>query len=257
MPTDASLDDDLGLAHELATRATRIALRSFGRPIARREKPDGSPVTDVDVEIERRLVDALRQARPADGSWGEELGARGARDRRWILDPIDGTANFIAGSDHWGTHVALECDGEVVLGLITRPARDRLWWAVRGRGAFAAAATAPVGSGSRLRVSATSRLEAARVALWSNSPHPIADRLAGRAELVSSNLDAVLSLAEGGVDAVIDPNGKPWDFAPAVVLVEEAGGRFSNAHGRRDITRGEGCFSNGLIHDELVRCLAG
>lgn len=257
MTPATALSQDLELAHELALGASEIALRFFRHELEVRRKPDGTEVTNADLEVERFLVEQLTRHRPGDGILGEELGARGRDERRWILDPIDGTANFIAGRPQWGTHIALESGGEVVLGVISRPARGECWWAARGRGAYKGRVGSPATSAVPIRVSSTATLGASAVAVWAQAPHPSIDRVRTTATLAAADLDAILHLAEGSLDAVVDPTGRVWDHAPAVVLVEEAGGRFSDAESGRRIDRGEGRYSNGLIHDALMRALGG
>ena len=257
MPDATSLSKDLALAHELAAAASEIALRFFKQDVNVNLKPDGTEVTPVDFEVERFLVERLSKDRPGDGILGEELGATGPSKRRWILDPIDGTSNFIAGKSQWGTHIALECEGEVVLGVISRPVLAKHWWAVRGGGAYSGAADSPATSEIPLRVSTTASLTESVIAVWAEPPHRAIDRVRSFATLAAADLDAILQLAEGSLDAVIDPTGRAWDHAPAVVLVEEAGGRFSDAEGGRRIDRGEGRYSNGRIHQALAHALAG
>ena len=166
-------------------------------------------------------------------------------------------SNFIAGRPQWGTHIALESGGDIVLGVISRPVLAQHWWATRGGGAYKGSAESPAGSAVPIRVSNTPDLSASAIAVWAESPHVLIDRVRASATLATADLDAILHLAEGSMDAVIDPAGQIWDHAPAVVLVEEAGGRFSDAEGGHRIDRGEGRFTNGLIHEALVHALAG
>ena len=165
---DAELGRDLELALALGVLASEVALPLFRGGVVARRKPDQSLVTDGDLEVERRLLELLTRERPNDAVLSEESGARGASTRRWILDPVDGTSHFAAGRASWGTHVALERDGELVLGVITRPASGLWCWAARGRGAF----RGPLGEAvapERLRVSTTSDAASARVMWWSRS----------------------------------------------------------------------------------------
>jgi histidinol-phosphatase len=251
------LHEDQLLARRLASEASQIALSFFDRDMRVRRKPDGTEVTEADFEIERHLVASLAASRPGDGVLGEELGGSGCGERRWILDPIDGTANFIAGRAQWGTHIALQCNGDVVLGVISRPVRAQLWWASRGEGAFAGPieTTAPVPT--RLHVSSTSVLRSSVIAVWAQPPHATIDRVSASASVALADLDAILQLAEGKLDGVIDLNGKIWDHAPAAILVEEAGGSFSDREGERRIDRGEVRYTNGHIHEALAHALAG
>lgn len=254
MPS-ATRQDDLALARELVAAAAVIALEHQRRGVNPRSKSDDTPVTEADLAVEHMLRDRLAAERPDDGVLGEELGGRGSSGRRWILDPIDGTSHFIAGRPDWGTHVALEEAGEILVGAVSRPARNATWWASRGGGAFrsdhATSSTSP------LRVSSVERLSRSRVGVWTSESSDWLERLSRHATRVESDLDDLLRLAEGELEVVIDVSGRAWDHAPLVVIVEEAGGRFSDRDGGHQIDQGEGRFSNGLVHDELVRVLDG
>lgn len=250
MPSNEELRQDLSLAFELGRLASEIALPVFQRGVVAKKKPDGSPVTEADVEVERRLVEVLAQRRPGDAVLGEEGGARGASSRRWIIDPIDGTSHFARGQPTWGTHIALEQDGELVLGLITRPVRGEQWWATRGNGAHQGALGSGV-SREQLHVSAVTEVQAARVMCWGRDDALIGALLLARDRWVKPTLDGLLELAAGQVDALIDSGGHAWDVAPAVVIVEEAGGRFVDRQGghRHDLLGG--WFTNGPLHAAL------
>jgi histidinol-phosphatase len=258
--SSTTLADDLVLARELVATAAAIALDHLQRDMPPRVKPDGTPVTEADLAVERVLRDRLARVRPDDGILGEEFGEVGSSGRRWILDPIDGTFNFIAGRPEWGTHVALEEAGEIVLGVVSRPIRRATWWASRGHGAFRAEEGAPP---RQLRVSRVDSLSQSRISAWSawsaSTPGtPAPDwliRLVRHGTRVESDLDDVLRVAEGDLEVLIDQSGRAWDHAPLVVIVEEAGGRFSDHTGGRRIDRGEGRFSNGRVHEELLRVL--
>lgn len=257
VPAPASLDDDLAFARYLARIGSELSLEYFQRGVAGRVKPDGSPVTDADVEIERRLRLLIAEHRPGDGVLGEELGETGSRERRWVLDPIDGTRNFMEHRPLWGTHVALEVEGEIVVGVITRPVLGSSWWARRGGGAHRT--DSPPASGDRrLNVSNVGSLRGGRVSLWMYEPDPLIEqRVAGHCQYVEPSLDSLLRLAEGHLEALVDSSGRPWDLAPAVVLVEEAGGRYSDRDGGRRLDLGGGRFSNGHVHAELEELLRG
>jgi len=247
-----TLDADLALAHELADLADEIATRHFARALEPRRKSDGTPVTAADVEIERALCEHIVRARPDDAILGEEFGAQRGGPRRWILDPIDGTAHFVAGRTDWGTHIALERDGELGVGVITRPALRQRWWAARGRGATRSQRGRP---DERLSVSEVRELRDSRVSVWAEHAEPRWERLAARANRVESDLDDILRLAAGELEAVIDVSGRPWDHAPAVILVEEAGGRFRDRTGGRRLDLGEGRYTNGRIDRQLDEVL--
>jgi histidinol-phosphatase len=250
----ASLAPDLEFARHLAQVAGKLALDFFRNGVQTRHKPDGSPVSDADVEIERVLRRLIAEQRPEDGVLGEELGLTGSSERRWILDPIDGTSNFVAGRPQWGTHVALEIAGEVALGVITRPVLGSSWWASRGGGAHKSLSGAA--SSERLSVSAVNELGACRITLWTHEADPTIQRLEQHCRWAHPDLNSLLRVAEGQLDALIDRSGKPWDIAPAVVIVEEAGGRYSDRDGGRRLDLCDGRFSNGHLHAQLERLLA-
>jgi histidinol-phosphatase len=215
---DRDRTEGLNLAHQLADLAAEISLGYFDRGIAPSSKADGSPVTEADFEVERQLITVLARYRPGDGIVSEEGGGGSGSSRRWILDPIDGTVNFVAGNPHWGSHIALEEDGEVVLGMITRPVLGQRWWATRNGAPFGAATQ----QGRR------------------RDPYK----------------SSVGQLLDGDLDAIVARAGGEWDHAPVVVLVDEAGGRFSDLNGGRRLDTGGGMYSSGRIHDRLLEILA-
>jgi histidinol-phosphatase len=250
MASSDGLSDDLSLAIELGQLASEIALPIFRRGVVPKKKPDGSLVTEADVEVERRLVEILVERRPHDAVLGEEGGARGSSRRCWIIDPIDGTSFFASGQPSWGTHVALEQDGELQLGLITRPVRGEQWWAWRGGGAHRGALGSTT-SLERLRVSESSDAVQARVMRWGRDDALCGRFLIDRNRWVDAAVDGVLELASGRIDALLDCDGFAWDLAPAVLIVEEAGGRFVDRDGGRRLDRIGGWFTNGRVHAAL------
>jgi histidinol-phosphatase len=244
------LSRDLELGLELADAADAIALARFrAHDLAVETKPDLTPVTEADRAVESRLRELLASARPDDAVLGEELGSHGAGRRRWILDPIDGTRNYSRGIPVWGTLIALEEDETLLLGVVSAPALGRRWWAERGRGAFA--------DGDPVHVSAVSRLEDAVLSLQLELNAPDLVERAWHARGFGDFWSHML-VAEGAADGTIDARGvKLWDMAPVQVIVEEAGGRFTDATGVARPDGETGISSNGLIHDELVRALRG
>jgi histidinol-phosphatase len=251
---ESSFSDDLTLARQLAALASEVALDYFHRGVSTEFKPDGTPVSQADIEIERSLVDFLARHRPGDSVLGEELGALGGSSRRWLFDPIDGTSNFAAGSSQWGTHVALQYEQQIVLGIITRPVLGLSWWACRGCGAYRTGISES-SDAVRLHVSTKSILMASRVTMWAHEGDPMVARLKHSTTWVEPDLDAILRLAEGELEAVVDRLGKPWDHAPAVALVREAGGTFSDSQGGHRIDLGEGRYTNSLVHDQFEALL--
>jgi histidinol-phosphatase len=241
---------DLELALELADAADAIAVARFrAHDLAVETKPDLTPVTEADRAVETRLREVLADARPGDAVLGEELGSRGAGRRRWIIDPIDGTRNYSRGIPVWATLIALEEDGALLLGVVSAPALGRRWWAERGRGAFA--------DGDPIHVSAVARLEHASLSLQLEVVTPELVERCWHARAFGDFWSHML-VAEGALDGAIDAVGVSlWDMAAVQVIVEEAGGRFSDASGVARPDGGAGVTSNGLLHDELLRNLRG
>jgi histidinol-phosphatase len=197
----------------------------------------------------------LADERPGDGVLGEEFGNAPSGERRWILDPIDGTINYLRGIPVWGTLIALEQAGEIVVGVVSAPLLGRRWWAVRGGGAF--------GNGAALRVSAVARLADAQLSYNAQvtfeecgyGPQGLAlSRRCWRTRGFGDFWSHLL-VAEGAVDLAVDPVAKVWDLAPLQVIVAEAGGRFTDFSGAARPDGGNAVSSNGLVHDEALAIL--
>ena len=244
--------DNLSLALELADAADTLTLPAFDRGAAAVAKADGTPVTEVDRVVERMLRDRLTAERPGDAILGEELGEVGTGRRRWVLDPLDGTEWFARGIPLWGTLIALEdADGPLVA-VISAPPLRRRWWAARGQGAYR--------DGTRIGVSSVAAVEDAFVAhanLYLGFDID-ADRLLRTARL-SGGYESFLALmlcAEGAVDAAFAPRGFLWDLLPAQLIVEEAGGVFSDFDGLRT-ARGRGAVAaNPRLHQAVLSALS-
>jgi histidinol-phosphatase len=239
---------DLELALELADAADAISLPGFRSGLVVETKPDLTPVTEADRGVEAELRRLLAAERPGDAILGEEEGTSGEGMRRWILDPIDGTRNYARGVPVWATLLALEDAGVIRLGVVSAPALDRRWWAERGQGAFA--------GGERLAVSSVARVEDAVLSFAYEDGVP---DLARRAWHVRGLGDfwAHMLVAEGAVDGAVDASGvREWDLASVQVIVEEAGGRFSDFSGVPRIDGPGAITSNGLLHDDLLSSVA-
>jgi histidinol-phosphatase len=242
------MSPDLELALALADAADGISLPHFRTGIAVETKADLTPVTEADRAVEVELRRLLADARPEDAVLGEELGGEGDASRRWIVDPIDGTKNYSRGVPIWATLIALEEEGTVRVGVVSAPSLSRRWWAERGMGAFSGA--------ERLHVSSVARVEDSVLTFPLDRQLPA---IAKRAWHVRGIGDfwAHMLVAEGGVDGAVDATGVGiWDLAAAQVIVEEAGGRFTDARGDSRLDSGTAVSSNGLIHDELLAALA-
>jgi len=243
------VSQDLELALELADLADPLALARFReRDLVVETKADLTPVTEADRAVEEAIAGRLARDRPADGVLGEEHGVRAADgNRRWIVDPIDGTRNYARGIPVWATLIALEEEGEIRLGVVSAPALDRRWWAERGSRAFA--------NGDPVHVSSVERIEDA-VLCFQLEAAPAA--LVERCWHARSFGDfwAHMLVAEGAVDGAADAVGvSVWDMAAVQVIVEEAGGRFSDLAGAARADGGAGVTSNGLLHEELLDAL--
>jgi histidinol-phosphatase len=250
---------DLALALELADIADAITLPAYlGRGFTVRLKDDRTEVTEADRGTEHALRERLTEVRPTHAVLGEEEGLIGASDAscRWIIDPIDGTSNFVKGVPIWATLVALERDGELVVGVASAPALGRRWWAVRGGGAHA--------NGTRIAVSPVSALGDAHLAysdIGSFARHGLADELvaltsrAWRARGIGDFWMHVL-VAEGAFDAALEPIVSLWDLAAVQIIVEEAGGVFTNLQGEARADGGSAVSSNGHLHDTILQAFA-
>ncbi|HEX5029521.1 MAG TPA: inositol monophosphatase family protein [Gaiellaceae bacterium] len=239
---------DLELALRLADAADAISLPRFRSGIAVETKPDLTPVTEVDRAVEAELRRILAAERPGDAILGEEEGAVGTASRRWIIDPIDGTRNYTRGIPIWATLIALESDDTVQLGVVSAPAFRERWWAERRAGAFR--------NGEPIHVSSVSAIEDSVLSFALEHEVPAIARRAWHARGFG-DFWAYMLVAEGAVDGVIDADGVgEWDLAAVQVIVEEAGGRFSDRAGSSRIDSGSAIASNGLLHDELLAAVA-
>ena len=215
-------------------------------------KPDLTPVSDADHAVEEALRDAIERKRPREGVLGEELGSGENGATRWVLDPIDGTRNFVRGIPIWATLVALEREGRAVVGVASAPALGHRWWAARDEGAHV--------DDSRIHVSAVGRIEDATFCYTSARSFAqlgLADRflaLAERSWVARGFGDFWMHMlvAEGAADFAVDGALQRWDTAAVEVIVEEAGGRFSSLDGGPHQPGGPALSSNGLLHDEVV-----
>jgi histidinol-phosphatase len=239
---------DLQLALRLADAADAISLPRFRSGLAIETKPDLTPVTEADRTVESELRRMLAAERPADSVLGEEQGASAGGNRRWLLDPIDGTRNYARGIPIWATLIALEESDAVRLGVVSAPALGRRWWAERGSGAYA--------GGEPARVSTISSLEDAVLSLPLENRVPALARRSWHARGLG-DFWAHMLVAEGAVDGAVDATTlREWDLAAVQVIVEEAGGRFSDRTGRARIDSGTAVTSNGLVHEELLAAMA-
>jgi len=250
------MDRVLDAMIEAARAGGGVALGHFRRGVEVGLKADRSPVTAADHEAEAAIVETLRRAFPDHGVLAEESGARGPAERRFIVDPIDGTRNFVRGIPIWAVMVALEERGAITAGVIWEPVRGNLHTARRGQGAFL--------NGERIHVSRVATLEEAmlvhatlnalrRDGLWDGFVR-LVDATARQRGF--GDYLCYTTIAEGKADVALATNAKVWDLAAAKILLEEAGGRLTDVRGEDSITRGTALASNGLLHQAALRLLA-
>ena len=252
-----ALRRELRAALEAADAADRVSIARFRATDLRVDlKGDESPVSDADRAAEEAIRKTLGEAFPHDAVLGEEYGASGESARRWIIDPIDATVNYVRGVPVWGSLIALEDSDGIAVGVVSAPALGARWWGSRGGGAW--------NRGSRMSVSAVPTLSEAHLSLNS----VVAAEAAGLPGVLDlsrrcartrgfGDFWSFMLLADGAVDLVVEPVARLWDLAPLIVNVEEAGGRFTDSRGQRTIAGGNAVASNGLLHDEVLAILAG
>ena len=277
-----SLSDDLALAQRLADAADTISLRRFrSLDLVVENKPDRTPVTDADRAVERAIREGLAAERPGDSILGEEYGTEGESTRQWIIDPIDGTANFLRGVPVWATLIALVIDGVPCVGVVSSPALGKRWWASLGDGAWMTENSAggkPEGGTvegdrtdpeavtvepRRLGVSKVADLADASISYNSLKGWDEAGHLDDLLRLSRSvwrtraygEMWAYMMVAEGLVDIAGEYDLQPYDVAALIPIVEEAGGVFTSVEGHPAIGSGSALATNGLLHEETVRLL--
>ncbi|MFB1296524.1 histidinol-phosphatase [Mycobacterium sp. pW049] len=253
-------ETDLDLALRLADDADALTMQRFGAVDLRVEtKPDMTPATDADLDTEKLLRAGLGRHRPDDSVFGEEFGGtKEFTGRQWVVDPIDGTKNFVRGVPVWSTLIALLADGVPVVGVVSAPALGRRWWAAEGQGAF----TSFGGATRRISVSGVGDLDSASLSFsdlttgWDDLRPRFVElldsvwRVRGYGDFWSYCL-----VAEGAVDAAVEPEVKLWDLAPLDILVREAGGRFTDLAGKPGPHGGSAVATNGLLHDTVLSAL--
>ncbi|GED98897.1 histidinol-phosphatase [Gordonia crocea] len=254
---------DLATALELADAADALTLPRFGAlDLQVDTKPDLTPVSDADLACETMLRERIGAALPGDRIMGEEFGGDAlAVGRQWVIDPIDGTKNFVRGVPVWATLIALIDDGVPIVGVVSAPALGRRWWAAAGQGAFT---TGPGDtSPRRIAVSSVSGLSDASLAFSSLSgwaERGIRDRFVDLTDAVwrvrgFGDFWNYCLVAEGAVDIAAEPEVSLWDLAAVDVLVREAGGVFTNLEGEAGPRGGSAVATNGALHDEVVAAL--
>ena len=250
-----ALDRALGAAIDAAQAAGAVALKYYEGGFDVTLKPDQTPVTQADREAEQAIVTALRRAYPEWGVLGEEFGAQGPNEVRWIIDPIDGTKNFVRRIPVWATLLALEERGEIVAGVIHNPVSGELYSARRGGGTRR--------NGERVHVSEISDFWSATLLHGGLRLYRTVDVWDGFVRLVDAterqrgfgDYMGYTLVAEGKGELYVEVDVKPWDLAPCKIVVEEAGGRFTDVTGRSTIYSGNAVASNGRLHDAALELL--
>ncbi len=261
--TDVATDPaaDLALALELARLSDTITTERFrARDLVVGSKPDLTLVTDADQAVERAIRERLAAERPGDAFFGEEFGITGKGPRRWVVDPIDGTSNFVRGVPVWATLIALLVDDQPVLGVVSAPALGHRWWAARGHGAFGQAAG---GEPRALRVSQVDALADASLSYASLNGWADRGRLDAFLQLTEQvwrtrgygDFWSYMLVAEGAVDLAAEPELSLWDMAALEPIVTEAGGRFTGLNGVDGVQQGNAAVSNGVLHSALLAAI--
>ncbi len=256
--------DDLALALELADLADAVTMDRFEATDLRVEsKPDMTPVSDADLSVEEALRTKLGDARPSDAVLGEEFGGDAVFEgRQWVIDPIDGTKNFVRGVPVWASLIALLVDGQPVVGVVSAPALARRWYASEGSGAWR---TFNGGALTRLEVSAVTDLGDASLSMSSLAgwkERGLQDRFLALTESTwrlrgYGDFLSYCFVAEGAVDIAAEPEVSLWDLAALSVLVTEAGGRFTSLAGGDGPHGGDAVATNGALHEATLAALGG
>ena len=260
MPTP-DYTDDLRLAHVLADDADSLAMSRFkALDLHVMTKPDLTPVTDADRAVEEGIRRTLARARTRDAVLGEETGSAGHSQRRWVIDPIDGTKNYVRGVPVWATLIALMVDDEVVVGVVSAPALGRRWWAMAGGGAWTGKSLLRA---TPCEVSDVSRIEDASLSYSSLDGWDKRNRLDDFLALsrrcwrtrAYGDFWSYMLLAEGAVDLAAEPELELYDMAALDVIVREAGGVFTSLEGIEGPGGGNALASNGKLHDQALAFL--
>jgi histidinol-phosphatase len=258
----AGFDGDLGFAHVLADAADDITMRRFRSLDLRVEaKPDLTPVSDADLAVEESLRNVVSRARPRDAMLGEEFGRTGSSQRCWVIDPIDGTKNYVRGVPVWATLIGLMDAGDVIVGVVTAPALGRRWWAARDGGAWTGKSMTKA---SPCRVSHVSSLSDASLSYSDLSTWEQDGRLnefLGLSQKVwrtraYGDFWSHMLVAEGAVDVSAETGVSLWDVAALQVIVQEAGGAFTDLGGTVRPDGGSAVCTNGLLHAEVLNLLS-
>ncbi|MEJ2577946.1 MAG: histidinol-phosphatase [Kineosporiaceae bacterium] len=258
----AGYDDDLRLAHVIADMVDSLTMSRFLATDLRVDtKPDLTPVSDADRDAEELIRTQLKRTRPRDAILGEEFEPTGHGARQWVIDPIDGTKNYVRGVPVWATLIALLDEGRPVLGVVSAPALNRRWWAATSTGAWTGRS---LSSARRLQVSAVSSLADASLSYSSFGGWDRIGRRQPFLDLVDSvwrtraygDFWSYMLVAEGAADIATEPELQLYDLAALVPIVVEAGGRFTSLDGEETPYIGNALATNGELHEQVLDALA-
>ncbi|MFS0732735.1 inositol monophosphatase family protein [Microbacterium sp. 1P10UB] len=257
----ASHAEDLAVALRLADAADAVSMARFdAADLDVQIKADATHVTEADLATERAIRDILAAERPDDGVFGEEFGSSGSTTRQWIIDPIDGTANYLKGIPMWATLIALAVDGVPQVGVVSQPALGRRWWAATGQGAWTAT---PSGKPRRLSVSSVDAVDAASVSFQSIGQWRDVGRLDALERLTAAvwrdrgygDAWPYMLLAEGRLELVAEFGVKEYDIAAHVPIISEAGGRVTAFDGTATLSDRSVVATNGHLHEQFLTLL--
>lgn len=260
-PFDGDLQADLALALRLADAADAASMDRFdAADLDVQLKPDATHVTEADLATERAIRGILADERPADGIFGEEFGSTGSTERQWIIDPIDGTANYLKGIPMWTTLIALAVDGVPRVGVASQPALGRRWWAATGLGAWT---NTPSGEPARLAVSAVDSIAEASASFQSIRQWDEVGQVGALLRLSRAvwrdrgygDTWPYMLLAEGRLEFVAEFGVKEYDIAALVPIVTEAGGRFTSFDGNDSLSERSSLATNGMLHSAFLDLL--
>ncbi|MEV8266243.1 inositol monophosphatase family protein [Microbacterium sp. NPDC076911] len=260
-PFDGDLTDDLELAQRIADAADSASMSRFDSPdLEVSTKADATHVTEADLATERVIRDLIEAERPNDGIFGEEFGVTGDSARQWIIDPIDGTANYLKGIPMWSTLIALAIDGIPRVGVVSQPGIGRRWWGATGLGSWT---NTTAGGTRRLAVSPINSLAESSVSFQSIEQWRDANELPALERLTSAvwrdrgygDAWPYMLLAEGRLEFVAEFGVKEYDIASHVPIILEAGGRFTSFAGNDSLSERSSLATNGILHDDYLTLL--
>lgn len=254
MAQTKDLTDDVRLAHLMADDADSLSMSRFKALDLRvATKPDHTPVTEADTAVEESIRRTLARTRPRDAIKGEEFADTGEAPRRWIIDPIDGTKNYLRGVPVWATLIALEVEGRIVASVVSAPALGRRWWASEGGGAYTGRS---ILNATELRVSRIDQIEDSSLSYSDIAEWVASGNGQGFINLMRDcwrtraygDFWSYMLVAEGSVDIACEPDLELYDMAALDIIVREAGGRFSNLAGVDGVGGPGALATNGLLH---------